>query len=153
MSDCQMVWYLDAILKSRPKYSNNCWWPVWKKNLFTGRYFRVFGCLLEIWSENPQSTMWNPDYSGDLNSNHLKIRTFWRLDFKWSGFIYGYSYSPNHAKTQTFLSGFQMLGLPFFRFYSKSGPFATQQASLWLYLWSQPFESQTAQNPDIFVRN
>ena len=34
--------------------------------------------------------------------------------FKWLGFSYGYSYSPNHLKTgpfeiQTFLSGFQMV--------------------------------------------
>ena len=43
----------------------------------------------------------------------FEIQTFWRSDFKWSWFSYGYSYSPNHSKTglfkiQTFLSGFQM---------------------------------------------
>ena len=51
------------------------------------------------------------------------------LVFNWSSFIY--SYSPNHLKTglfkiRTFLSRFQMVGLPDFRSHSKSEPFLTQ---------------------------
>ena len=90
-------------------------------------------------------------YNGDLKTDHLKsgnilnpetfeIRTFWRSDFKW----WGISYSPNHLKTtiqnpdifvrisndfwqnRSHLFKFQMVGLPDFRFYLKSGSFATQ---------------------------
>ena len=48
--------------------------------------------------------IWNPT---------IQNCTFWRSDFKWLGFSYGYSYSPNHLKTRpfqirTFLSKFQM---------------------------------------------
>ena len=39
--------------------------------------------------------IWNPTI---LNSETFEIQTFWRLDFKWLGFSYGYS-SPNHSKS------------------------------------------------------
>ena len=55
-------------------------------------------------SWNP--TIWKP--------KTLEIQTFWRLDFKWSGFSYGYTFSPNRSKTgtlkiHTFLSRFQIV--------------------------------------------
>ena len=31
----------------------------------------------------------------------VKIQTFWRSGFKWSGLSYGYSYNPNYSKNQT----------------------------------------------------
>ena len=85
--------------------------------------------------------IWNPTI---LNPETFEIRIFWRYDFKWLGFNYGYSYGPNHSKTRPFkiwmfvtishrfwqndshLSRFRMVGLPGFRSHSKSGPFATQ---------------------------
>ena len=53
-----------------------------------------------------------PGGSGDLKSAHwnpetYEIQTFWRLDFKWSGFSYGYSYSPNHSKSGYFCPDFK----------------------------------------------
>ena len=73
------------------------------------------------------------------------VLTFWWSDFKWLGFHYGYSYSPDHSKSRPFniwtlLSGFQMcfhkmaaiclyfkyLGFWISHPISKSGLFATQ---------------------------
>ena len=58
-------------------------------------------------------------YSGDLKSVHLKSGLFeGRISngpvFEWSGFSFGFGYSPNYSKTrpfeiQMFLSGFQMV--------------------------------------------
>ena len=44
--------------------------------------------------------------SGDLKSDHFKsglfeVRISTGLFFKWSGFSYGYSYSPNHSKSRS----------------------------------------------------
>ena len=61
-------------------------------------------------------SIWNPET--------FEIPTFWRLDFKWSGFSYVQIYSPNHLKTGpfkigTFLSRFQMV--------------FDKMAAIWLY--------------------
>ena len=73
---------------------------------------------VRIW--NP--TIWNPET--------FEIWTFWRSDFKWSGFSYGYDVfvwlSNCFWWNGTHLSGFQMFGLRDFKPHSKSRPFSTQ---------------------------
>ena len=74
-------------------------------------------------------------YSGDLKSVHLKSGLFeGRISngpvFEWSGFSFGFGYSPNYSKTrpfeiQMFLSGFQMVS-GYSPNYSKTRPFKIQ---------------------------
>ena len=57
---------------------------------------------------------WKLDYSGYLKSGFFEGRISYGPFFKWSGFSYGYSFSPNHLKTRpfeiwTFLSVFKMV--------------------------------------------
>ena len=83
-------------------------------------------------------------HSRDLKSDHSKPRLFeeWISVgpvVKGSGYNISYSSVPNHFKTVpfkiwTFLSGFQMVGLPDFR---SHGPFANQP--LFYHLKSRPF--------------
>ena len=75
----------------------------------TSRHYEYSGDL--------NSELRHCEYSGDLNSKLWIVETS--------------DYISNHLKTrpfetQTFLSRFQMVGLPDFRSHSKSGPFATQ---------------------------
>ena len=71
-------------------------------------------------------TIWNPEA--------FKIRTFWKLDFKWfgfkwSGFSNSYSFSPDckwSTQIAAILVSFQMVGLWEFRSHSESRPFANQ---------------------------
>ena len=50
---------------------------------------------------------------GNWNLDTFEMQIFWRSDFKWSGFSYGFSHSLNHSKNRpfkiwTFLSQIQM---------------------------------------------
>ena len=90
-------------------------------------YSDVFNCSCMEWGSEIQP---------------FEIQTFWGSDFKWSEFSYGDSYSPKRLKTGQFnvflqisngfwkngccLIGFQMVGLPHFRFHSKSRIFPNQ---------------------------
>ena len=64
------------------------------------------------WNSSMVNKIFFPGGSGDLKSAHwnpetCEIQAFWRLDFKWSGFSYGYSYSPNHSKLRHFCPDFK----------------------------------------------
>ena len=92
-----------------------------------------------VWISSVFLAIWHPIQLGS-EIRPFEIRIFWRLDFKWSSFSYGYS--PNHSKTGPFkifvqisnglwqngghVSGFQIMGLPDFRSLLKSRPLSTQ---------------------------
>ena len=77
-------------------------------------------------------------YSGDLNV----IQTFWRSDFKWLGFRYGYSNSPNHSKTGHFCPNFKW-------FLTKWQPFV-RISDGWASGFQIAFKIQTICNPTCF---
>ena len=93
--------------------------------------------LAELWNRKIP-----PLYSRDLKSDHLKFGNVWNPDFlkvvfQMVPFSNGWALAMaaitilNYLKTgpfkiRTFLSRFQMFGLPNFKSHSKFGPFATQ---------------------------
>ena len=99
---------------------------------FTNRT-QMYFCLLHI--------QWGSEI------HPIKIRTFWRSDFKWPGFSYGYSYSPNHSKTgpskiRMFLMGFQMvffykMEAIYSGFQTVGLPIQNLQPHLFLTVWKQ----------------
>ena len=105
------------------------------------RQFFVRNVKTLQWGSEIQTTVgiWNQTI---LIPEAFEIRTFWRSDFKWSGFSYGMSQTFENWTIQNsdifvrisngfwqnggHLTRFLMVGHPDFRPHSKSGPFATQ---------------------------
>ena len=77
----------------------------------------------------------------------FKIRTFWRLDFKGSGFNNGCSYSPNHSKTGPY--EIQTFWLDFKWFLTKWQPFV-QNSNGWAWDFRSHSKSITMLDPSYF---
>ena len=74
----------------------------------------------------------------------FEVWTFWRSDFKWSSFSYGYSYSPNHLKNGQFNI------CPEDRWFLTKWQLFVWISNGWAFGFQIPFQIRTICNPTSF---
>ena len=127
--------------------------PLAQTIFFCGVLVSLQCLILEIWIPDTFSILmgiWNLSIQ---NPETFEIRTFWRSDFKWSGFSYGYIYSPNHWKTGpfkiwTFMTRFQWFLTKWWPYVRNSNgfPITFEIQTICNPTSFQPFEIQTSQD-------